>query len=465
MELRDILLCIEPIKYPHIGSHICKTIRIKLKEFNLINKITTVITDNSSNMIKAIQEWESIERIPCSAHTLQLCVIKGLKKATAFIDRFKKLSIFFNSSKQNKKLEETQAELNAKLGEQHDLQNQLSNENQDNQNEIPKKYQPHILQTITEVSTRWGSALASWQKLRELKPAIRHVLVNLKWNLLNKLIELFKPIEDATEFLGDQKYCTLSLIYPTIQALKYSYATENDNNNDENSDNENNDNENNNEDSDEFDDFINSMDEQIDIITIINTIKEEIYNALYDYFDNPPNATILTFISRVFGFSRTQISIYEELSYYLDEIKTPQAFPKADPFEWWYDNQKRFPILYKIARKYLGIPAISVLSERLFSNADSYNQSINQSLKFKSIKFPNDDIDNTSIFSYIDFKEFEDSEEKVKEQEICNERDKIIKLLEQQKFTLCVIIDFIEKKFQWYKGTEKLKQLCNLIGI
>jgi hypothetical protein len=90
-----ILLCIEPIKYPHTGSHIRETIIVKLKEFNLINKITTAITDNGSNMVKAIQEWEGIERIPCSAHTLQLCVIKGLKKATDYIDRFKKLSIFF----------------------------------------------------------------------------------------------------------------------------------------------------------------------------------------------------------------------------------------------------------------------------------------------------------------------------------------------------------------------------------
>ncbi|GBB89691.1 hypothetical protein RclHR1_16490001 [Rhizophagus clarus] len=113
-----------------------------------------------------------------------------------------------------------------------------------------------------------------YRQLQEL------MLNTYKWNLLDKLIELFKPIEDATEFL------------------------ENDNNNDENSDNENNDDENNDEDSDEFDndgernstDSINSIDEQIDITTIINTIKEEIYNALYDYFDNPPNATILASI-------------------------------------------------------------------------------------------------------------------------------------------------------------------------
>lgn len=245
MELKDILLCVELIKYPHTGNHIRETIIKKLQEFDLIDKITIAITDNGSNMIKAIQEWEGIERIPCSAHTLQLCVIKGLKKATDYVDRFKKLSIFFNSPKQNEKLEEAQAELNAKFEKQCD---QLLNENPDvDQIEIPEEYQPKILRTITEVPTRWGSALASWRRLRELKPAIKRVLADLsietdyqskkdyrqlqermlntsEWNLLDELIELFKPIEDATEFLGGQKYCTLSLIYPTIQALKYSYA-------------------------------------------------------------------------------------------------------------------------------------------------------------------------------------------------------------------------------------------------
>jgi hypothetical protein len=75
------------------------------------------------------------------------------------------------------------------------------------------------------------------------------------------------------------------------------------------------------------------------------------------------------FASRVFGLPQSKAPVYEELSYYLDEIKTPQAFPEVDLFEWWRDNQKKFPTLYKITRKYLGIPATSVPSERLFSDA------------------------------------------------------------------------------------------------
>ncbi|GBC21433.2 hypothetical protein GLOIN_2v1870126 [Rhizophagus irregularis DAOM 181602=DAOM 197198] len=227
--------------------------------------ITTAITDNGCNMVKAIQEWED------------------------YVE-------------QNEKLEEAQAESNAKLA-QHDLQNQIKI--------IIEERQPHILRTITEVSTRLGFALASWRRLRELKPAIRRALVNL-----------------------------------IIETLKYSYATENDNNknNDENCDNENNDDENSDEDSDEFDNKMMMMMRKS--IDSINSIDKEIYNALDDYFDNPHNATILASL--------------------LD--------PRSKQMHGWLEelNEKTTSLLrseYKEEEESLKETTTSVPSGRLFSDA------------------------------------------------------------------------------------------------
>ena len=59
-----------------------------------------------------------------------------------------------------------------------------------------------------------------------------------------------------------------------------------------------------------------------------------------------------------------------------DEINTYFLLPivreNKNPLNWWKAKQEIFPILSIIARKYLGIPATSVASERLFSDAGNH---------------------------------------------------------------------------------------------
>ena len=40
----------------------------------------------------------------------------------------------------------------------------------------------------------------------------------------------------------------------------------------------------------------------------------------------------------------------------------------TDPFHWWRDHKKQFPILSELAQRFLIIPATSVPSEWLFSD-------------------------------------------------------------------------------------------------
>ena len=72
---------------------------------------------------------------------------------------------------------------------------------------------------------------------------------------------------------------------------------------------------------------------------------------------------------------------------------------------------------------------------------------------------------NIDFEDFEDFKDFENFEKEARKQEIYNKIDKIIDHLKQIKFTPCVIVDFINGKFQQCRETGKLRQIRNLLGI
>ena len=65
-------------------------------------------------------------------------------------------------------------------------------------------------------------------------------------------------------------------------------------------------------------------------------------------------------------FEQNQVQSSDEVAEYLkeDKIKFTQS-----PFEWWLNKKGKYPILARLARIYLAVPATSTPSERLFSDA------------------------------------------------------------------------------------------------
>ena len=66
-------------------------------------------------------------------------------------------------------------------------------------------------------------------------------------------------------------------------------------------------------------------------------------------------------------------SAKDEWALYLDEA---QIAPTADVLKWWWQNKKKYPRLYMMARQVLAVPACSSGVERLFSKlARNYDDS------------------------------------------------------------------------------------------
>ena len=107
-KLKEFILTIEHIRYPHTAVHILEALELILKEWKIRDKVYAITTDNGSNVKKAIGDMKGVEWLGCVAHTLHLVVGKGLMPAQILIMRVKRLIDFFMRSKQSERLEEIQ---------------------------------------------------------------------------------------------------------------------------------------------------------------------------------------------------------------------------------------------------------------------------------------------------------------------------------------------------------------------
>ncbi|CAG8798068.1 38052_t:CDS:2, partial [Gigaspora margarita] len=134
--LREALLTIKPISSPHTAEN-----------------------------IQTVSLMNNIRRSACSAHTLQLSVLKE------------------------------------------------------------KCYYATIYQIIDDVSTRWNSLYLAWIRLKELRKAINYLVIMLPSEsercdqLDDSLILLLKPFYDATTVFSGSNYPIFNLIYPTMKLL------------------------------------------------------------------------------------------------------------------------------------------------------------------------------------------------------------------------------------------------------
>src|SRR5581483_3522248 len=227
-EMKEITLAIQYMPYPHTGDAIQKVLEKVIFEWNLQDKVFFCTTDNASNMKKCLNQIPWLQRLSCTAHTIQLVVGKGLLNTEILIARAKRLINFFTSPKQNERLLNAQKKNSEDVEEEGDL------------NTI-------FYRAVTDVETRWSSTYIAWERLIILKPFIDIVisslntskdqnskedakrltkinLTNDEWEVIRDLLEILGPLAELTETLEGTKYATMSYIYPGIATLKKCFC-------------------------------------------------------------------------------------------------------------------------------------------------------------------------------------------------------------------------------------------------
>ncbi|CAG8642829.1 18648_t:CDS:2, partial [Acaulospora morrowiae] len=299
-ELNEILLCLIPMPYPHISQAIREFLIQKVQDFNLQDKILCVITDNGSNMVAVIRDWDGIERLPCTAHTLQLSVNHTLKKNHQQIHRIRELVKLFDSSKQSQRLDAAQIEI-SKQKRRNDIpshdpilsdDSDYDGDSEDVENEVSTNYPIDkfisILKNVNDVPTH------GFQQHYHFEMIQMHEKMDENCN------------NCASEYFSAGRYPTIAFIHPLMEPMKFHYAQSAnfDENGYENEEVYNFDSES--EDSSENDlvvatesqpntQSLNNQENQLesDSKSIIKEIQTIIYNSLFEYWNCPSKICLL----------------------------------------------------------------------------------------------------------------------------------------------------------------------------
>ncbi|XP_037962432.1 E3 SUMO-protein ligase ZBED1 [Plutella xylostella] len=380
--LQSKTLATVEVKISHTGTNTAAAITEVCNEFDILSKVVTVVTDSAANMKKAINDDLQKHHHPCVAHTVNLTVndaiasVEGLKelllKCRTIVTHFKQSSVA------SYKLKEKQGELNL--------------------TELVLKQ---------DIVTRWNSTYIMLERLLTLRQPICLALMELDrapenlsaddWTVIKDVLPILQPFLQLTEELSGDKYVTMSTIVPLIRGLRLAireaspisfigqslqiscvdYVTRR----------------------------LGSI-ESNKIVAKATFLDPRFKKAAFGQDDNARNAQqwvteeLTSLLARhneegaTVDTERTHSSFRvpnREMSLwsFFDEraseqrptpiataivmlrqyMETPLFNRKKDPMEYWRDHERTFPELYKMAKKYLCIPATSVPSERLFSKA------------------------------------------------------------------------------------------------
>lgn len=376
----------------HTSLYIIQKLTDIFTEWNVsIEKVSAVITDNDSTVMKANREMFGEKKIiPCFAHTINLVVTKSIDESnncTELITKVRDIVKYIKRSvNASDELRKRQLEMGVKEGQ--------------------------LKKMILDVRTRWNSCFYMLQRFMELVSIVGSILLtrpeappmvsSSELDCIKEMIELLCPFEKLTkEFSGDS-YVTVSKVIPLVSCVREVLENIKPKN-------------------EIILQFNKELKKQLarrfdtlehsSILAISTTLdprfkfmhfkdpvaKSKVFNYLNKFvreYNSSPGAATRSDTSDESDKDDSEFDIWKyhkqlthknmknkssattmplsgsinetEVQMYLSSPVTPI---KRDAIEIWEDMKSLFPKLTKVAMIYLPIVATSVPSERLFSEA------------------------------------------------------------------------------------------------
>ena len=365
----------------HTAEQIAHELRRVMEEYNIQSKVLTTVTDNASNIVKAVSALGH-RHIRCYAHCLNLIVVDSIKATKGLAEVRDLVSKVVTQTRQS-------TSTNDKF---HQIQRSLGIQN-------TKKL-------IQDCPTRWNSFYEMLERFLSLKDAVSLLMIQTgmdntigflgtdQWSVIEAVVKILHPCYEATVELSGEKMATGSKVIPMTRVLMSFYAAAQ--------------RQASNAVEAELTSHIlgnlNTRFEKVEDIRILaqatlldprfknkcfrheekkktaiaclNKELKELYKdtAREEEPRSPPKKKAVSSIWESFD-EEVQRQVPTQLPA-ISDVDIRNFFSLScldrskDPFQWWKtEGKSRFPKLYKLAVRYLSIPATSVPSERIFSSA------------------------------------------------------------------------------------------------
>ncbi|XP_046752038.1 E3 SUMO-protein ligase ZBED1-like [Diprion similis] len=348
LEIKSINLCVKELDVEHNAENISTALLSIFETFDLQkNKITAVISDSASNMVKSINDIfapDKDKRLPCFAHRLSHVVPKAISKmpnVKAIIDKVKHI---VTVTRKSVPASDELIRLQKRDG----------------------KSEGTALKFLQSVDTRWNSTFDMLERFLLLENYVYPVtskcgnpppmLSHEETSILRDLVRLMQPIMIIITQISGNSYLTSSIIIPAIAVVEKEVSIS--------------------KPKTEFGStfkahLLTELAKQFNDIESFKTLCVSATTATEDSKAELLNKNNIwrhhdDLVAKTSATVYTTDGLTFELKQYISQPVIPRA---ENPLKHWQLLKPSYPNLYRVAMEYFCVVGTSVPCERLFSEA------------------------------------------------------------------------------------------------